>query len=318
VLGTRYGGGDEHTTFALPNLQGRVAVHPGGGVSLGDRRGVEAHSLTLAEMPNHTHLLSAHATSTSSTAAHHFWSSLPGAYSTSAEPDAAFGAQALASVGDGEPHTNLQPYLVANYCIAVTGTPPHPVPDNAADDGGDEGDVGAPATDGLIGEVRLFAGGSVPRGWAACDGQLLSTREHTPLYAILGTLYGGDGQSTFALPDLRGRVPLHEGHGHGLSPRALAESGGNARVMLTQSELPMHSHVARCAAGSTQGDPEGALWAGSGQNENAYAPATDNTLMSPRCVEFVGGNTAHDNMQPYLGLNYILALDGAFPERTRR
>ncbi|HTV19506.1 MAG TPA: tail fiber protein [Polyangiaceae bacterium] len=301
VLGTRYGG-DEHTTFALPNLQGRVALHPGGGVSLGARGGEETHSLTLAEMPNHTHLLSASKMATSNTAQHHFWGSLPGAYSSgNDEPDAAFGSSALAAVGDGEPHTNLQPYLVANYCIAITGAPPHP-----------EGDV-ARATDGLIGEVRLFAGEQAPRGWVTCDGQLLSTRDHTPLYAILGTIYGGDGQSTFALPDLRGRVPLHEGQGSGLTPRALAESGGAAQVMLAQSELPMHSHIARCATGSDQSDPEGALWSNSGQRENAFAPVTDNTLMSPRSVEFVGGNAAHDNMQPYLGLHYILALDGTFP-----
>lgn len=303
VLGTLYGG-DEHTTFALPNLQGRVAVHPGIGIGIGARRGEETHSLTLAELPNHTHLLSANATATTSTAQQHFWSSLPGAYSvTRDEPDASLGAQALASMGDGEPHTNLQPYLVGNYCIAVAGAPPDPVD-------------APPATDGMIGEVRLFAGGAVPRGWAACEGQLLSTGAQTQLYAILGTSYGGDGQTTFALPDLRGRVPLHEGHGPGLSPRALAQSGGDADVMLTQSELPMHSHAARYGTGSSQSTPDGALWSGSGHHEPAYAPSTDNTLMSPRCVEFVGGNAAHNNMQPYLGLHYIVALDGAFPARA--
>lgn len=300
VLGTLYGG-DEHTTFALPNLQGRVAVHAGHGIQLSQRGGEEAHRLTLAELPNHTHLLSANAAGSVGTAMHHFWGSLAGAYSTTPdEPDAALGALALAPAGDGEPHSNLQPYLVANYCIAALGTPPQP-------------DT-APQTDGLVGEVRLFAGGVTPRGWAPCDGQLLSTRDHTHLYAILGTLYGGDGQSTFALPDLRGRVPLHEGHGPGLSSHALGQSGGDADVMLTQSELPMHSHVARCAAGSSQSGPEEALWSGSSGAENAYAPSTDNTLMSPRCVEFVGGNAAHDNMQPYLGLSYIVALDGSFPE----
>jgi microcystin-dependent protein len=204
-------------------------------------------------------------------------------------------------MGDSEPHSNLQPYLVGNYCIAVAGTPPHPAGD------------ATPQTDSFLGEVRLFGGSVAPRSWAPCEGQLLSTRDHTHLYAILGTLYGGDGQGTFALPDLRGRVPLHRGQGPGLTPRALGEIGGDARVMLTQSELPMHSHVARCAAGSSQKSPEGALWSGSGRHENAYAPSTDNSLMSPRCVEFVGGNAAHDNMQPYLGLSYIVALEGSFP-----
>lgn len=306
VLGTLYGG-DEHATFALPNLQGRVAVHPGGSIQLSQRGGEEAHSLTLAELPNHTHLLSANAVATTGTAQQHFWGPLVGAYSTTPdEPDAALGAQALASVGDSEPHSNLQPYLVVNYCIAAVGTPPEPTADAER------------LTDGLIGEVRLFAGSVTPRGWAPCDGQLLSTRDHTHLYAILGTLYGGDGQSTFALPDLRGRAPLHEGHGQGLSARALGESGGDLDVMLTQSELPMHSHVARCAAGSGQSGPEDALWSDSGAAENAYAPTTDNTSMSPRCVEFVGGNAAHNNMQPYLGLSYIVALEGSFPEPAPR
>lgn len=302
VLGTLYGG-DEHTTFALPNLQGRVAVHPGLGIQLSQRGGEETHSLTLAELPNHTHLLSADAAASSSTAQHHFWSSLAGAYSTTPdEPDAALAAQALAPMGDGEAHSNLQPYLVGNYCIAVAGLSPRPAVDTPAQ------------TDALTGEVRLFAGSVTPRGWAPCDGQLLLTRDHTHLYAVLGTLYGGDGQSTFALPDLRGRVPLHEGHGPGMSPRALGESGGDADVMLTQSELPMHSHMPRCAAGSSQSGPEDALWSGSGRDQNAYSPSTDNTLMSPRCVEFVGGNAAHNNMQPYLGLSYIVALEGSFPE----
>jgi microcystin-dependent protein len=317
VLGTLYGG-DEHATFALPNLQGRVAVHAGRNVPLGDRRGEEAHALTLAEMPNHTHLFSANTTASTGTALHQFWGWLPGGYSTTAdEPDAALAGEALAPVGDGEPHSNLQPYLIGNYCIAVAGTPPHASdrgPSDRDSSGRDPNDEAAPTTDGFIGEVRLFAGSVTPRGWAACDGQLLSTRDHTRLYAILGTLYGGDGQSTFALPDLRERVPLHEGHGPGLSPRALGERGGDPQVMLTQSELPMHSHVARCAVGSSQYSPEGALWSGSGRHESAYAPITDNTLMSPRCIEFVGGNAAHDNMQPYLGLNYIVALEGQFPE----
>jgi microcystin-dependent protein len=119
VLGTLYGG-DEHATFALPNLQGRVAVHPGGSIQLSQRGGEEAHSLTLAELPNHTHLLSANAVATTGTAQQHFWGPLVGAYSTTPDqPDAALGAQALAPVGDSEPHSNLQPYLVANYCIAA-------------------------------------------------------------------------------------------------------------------------------------------------------------------------------------------------------
>jgi microcystin-dependent protein len=301
VLGTLYGG-DGHETFCLPDLQGRVALHSGGGVALGDAGGEETHELTVAEMPNHTHLLSANLSATTGTATNHFWSSAAGAYSTlTKEPDATLAPHALAAAGDGQPHPNLQPYLTLNQCIAVRGVLPSSV------SGG--------SSSGLIGEIRLFAGTVAPSGWAPCDGQLLSIQEHTHLFAIFGTTFGGDGQTWFALPDLRGRVPLGKGQGAGLTARTLGESGGDASVMLTQSELPMHSHAARCAVGAAKHGPDGATWSGTGRWENAYAPSTDSTLMSPRSVEFVGGNAAHDNMQPYLGLSYIIALEGTFPAR---
>jgi microcystin-dependent protein len=300
VLGTLFGG-DGHDTFALPDLRGRVAVHLGNGLALGEAGGEETHELTLAEMPNHNHLFSASQNATSGAAANHFWSTAPGAYSTSkSEPDATLDPHALAPVGDGQPHTNLQPYLTLMACIAADGL---------ARNG--SGSVASPP---FIGEVRLFAGSTAPDGWAPCEGQLLSTRDHTRLFAILGTTFGGDGQETFAVPDLRGRVPLGSGQGAGLSARTLGESGGDRDVMLTQSEMPMHSHAARCAVGAGKTSPDGAIWSGSGRWTNSYAPSTDNTLMSPRCVEFVGGNAPHNNMQPYLGLSYIIALEGSFPE----
>jgi microcystin-dependent protein len=300
VLGTLYGG-DGRGTFAVPDLRGRVAVHPGHGVSPAETGGEETHELTLAEMPNHNHLLSANQTATSGAAANHFWSAAAGAYSIrTSEPDATLSPHALAPVGDGQPHTNLQPYLTLNVCIATHGALPK--------------GCGSVASAAFLGEVRLFAGSATPSGWAPCDGQLLSTRDHTRLFAVLGTTFGGDGQNSFALPDLRGRVALGSGRGAGLSTRALAESAGDRDVMLTQCEMPMHSHAARCAVGAGKTSPDGATWSGSGRWENSYAASTDNTLMSPRCVEFVGGNAAHNNMQPYLGISYVIALEGTFPE----
>lgn len=303
VIGMLYGG-DGRTTFLLPNLQGRVGVHVAPDIALGDRGGEETHDLVTAEMPNHTHLLSAHAQATSNTPVDNFWSAAPGGYSHgTGTPEATLAPHALAPMGDGEPHPNMQPYLSLSHCIAWRGTPP------SAD---------APVDAGaMVGEVRMFAGNEPPRGWAPCDGQLLSIQDHTHLFLILGTTFGGDGQSCFALPDLRGRAPLHEGQGPGLTPHALGESGGDPRIMLTQSELPMHSHVARCGAASGQHAPEDGIWASTDNAENAYAPATDNTLMSPRSVEYVGGNAPHNNMQPYIGLSYIIALEGTLPQNPK-
>src|SRR3954464_2189508 len=131
----------------------------------------------------------------------------------------------------------------------------------------------------FIGQIMLFAGNFAPRGWAFCEGQLLSIAQNTALFSILGTTYGGNGQTTFALPDLRGRVPIHPGQGPGLSPYALGQVGGSESVTLTSKQITGHKHLAQClnAAGSSTG-PSGAVWAGSTTNDPIYqgqnAPST--------------------------------------------
>lgn len=156
-----------------------------------------------------------------------------------------------------------------------------------------------------IGQITLFAGNFAPRGWAFCEGQLLSIAQNTALFSILGTTYGGDGRVTFALPDLRGRVPLHPGQGPGLSSYSLGEAAGTETVTLTEAEMPTHSHsmvISTTQPGGTAKAIEGEL--------------TPNPIVAPNAVGNTGGSQPHPNMQPYLALNYIIALQGIFPSRN--
>ncbi len=178
--------------------------------------------------------------------------------------------------------------------------------------------------DEYIGIVKLFAGNFAPRGWAFCNGQLLSISQNTALFSILGTTYGGDGKTTFALPDLRGRCAIGTGQGPGLSNRHQGDLGGTESVTLTQAELPLHTHG--LAANSTNGavsNPSGALLAnaqvtvdrGNTVNGNSYLQGSPNTTMSPQAIQPAGGSQPHENMQPYLVMNYIICLQGVFPPR---
>jgi microcystin-dependent protein len=170
--------------------------------------------------------------------------------------------------------------------------------------------------DPFIGQIVLFAGNFAPRGWAFCDGQLLDISTHQSLFAIVGTTYGGDGRTTFALPDLRGRVPLHPGAGPGLTKRRAGEYGGQESVTLTVDELPSHGHT---AVGSHQeGDvpgPAEAVWARSNHGDRQYSFAPE-VRLHPEAIQPEGGGQAHDNMPPYLGIRFIIALEGIFPSRA--
>ena len=170
--------------------------------------------------------------------------------------------------------------------------------------------------DGFIGEIRLFAGNFAPQGWALCEGQLLAISQHTALFSILGTAYGGDGKSSFALPDLRGRVPLHPGQGAGLTARQLAEKGGAEAVTLTSAQMPSHTHAVAASSGTgTSASPASNVWAASSKQDQQYA-GTANTTMQQGALASAGGGQAHNNMPPYLGLNYIICLIGTFPTRA--
>lgn len=181
--------------------------------------------------------------------------------------------------------------------------------------------------EGTIGEILMFAGNFAPRSWAFCNGQLLPIAQNQALFSILGTTYGGDGRTTFALPDLRGRVPIHAGQGPGLSDRRLGQAGGSETNTVNAAQLPAHTHAATGTAAlpalSVEGDtatPTNAIPAKSGMGEPDYSTGAGDTTMAPATVEVTvqsaGGNQPVNNMQPFLGINYIICLQGIFPSRN--
>lgn len=165
----------------------------------------------------------------------------------------------------------------------------------------------------FLAEIRIFAGNFAPRGWAFCNGQILAIAQNTALFSLLGTTYGGNGQTTFALPDLRSRVPVHAGQGPGLSSVNLGEVSGTETVTLTVNEMPTHPHTANASNGASSASrPGGGVPASGG----AYAPSPDGAVMNPAMIGNTGGSQPHNNRQPYLGLNFIIALEGIFPSRN--
>lgn len=170
--------------------------------------------------------------------------------------------------------------------------------------------------DQYIGEIRIFAGNFAPRGWALCNGQLMPIAQNTALFSLLGTRYGGDGKTTFALPNLQGRAAMHWGNGPGLTERALGENGGTPGVTLLTSEMPAHSHVPMGAASANAVATTNSVWAGAGRGGgNLYTSAPPNTQMSVQALQPNGQGMPHNNMQPYQVLNFIIALEGYFPPR---
>lgn len=173
--------------------------------------------------------------------------------------------------------------------------------------------------DPFVAEIRIFPFNFAPKGWAWCNGQLLPLSQNTALFSLLGTTYGGNGKSNFALPDLEGRAPMHPGQGPGLSLHDLGETGGSETVTLLESEIPAHSHtvVAQVPPADTN-QPGGHVWArASVGNVNPYQPPAGAPLvsMSPSALTPAGGDQPHNNLQPYLTYNFNIALQGVFPPR---
>lgn len=171
--------------------------------------------------------------------------------------------------------------------------------------------------DPFVAEIRIFPFNFAPRGWAFCNGQILPISQNTALFSLLGTTYGGNGQSTFALPDMQGNAPMHPGQGPGLSLHDLGETGGSETVTLLQSEIPAHSHswTASNQDGNDQ-SPVNELFAGGVGGVSTYAAPSAIQGFNPSTLAPAGGDQPHNNMQPFLTLNFNIALQGVFPPRT--
>jgi microcystin-dependent protein len=171
-------------------------------------------------------------------------------------------------------------------------------------------------SDPFVAEIRMFGGNFAPTGWATCDGQLLPISQNTALFSLLGTTYGGDGKSTFALPDLQGSAPMQPGQGAGLGLYDLGQQGGSEFVTLLQSEIPLHGHAAfaKTSLGNSQ-TPADQTWAGS-NNAKQYVNTAPNLPMSPFALSPAGGSLPHNNMPLYLVVTFIIAMQGVFPPRS--
>lgn len=184
--------------------------------------------------------------------------------------------------------------------------------------------------DAYVGEIRMFGGNYAPEDWLPCDGRPVAISTYDVLYSLIGTTYGGDGRTTFALPDLRGRLPIGQGSGTGLTPRVLAQKGGNETVALTVSAMPAHTHAANAAnTAGIQPNPTGGVWAATVNTTtppatpvNQYiktseiVPPAKTGVMDPLAIGASGGNGSHDNMMPYLPLNFIICVNGFYPSQN--
>lgn len=172
-------------------------------------------------------------------------------------------------------------------------------------------------SDQYLGEIRMFGGNFAPYGWALCNGQLLSIAQNTALFSLIGTYYGGDGITTFQLPNLQSRVPIHQGQGLGLSPYVVGQSGGNENVTLTTQQMPQHNHMANVVSGPQATAPRPASgYPGNATSGSVYSTQTPDSTFNNNFVGFAGSSQPHTNIQPYLTITFIIALQGIYPSRN--
>ena len=298
-------GGDSQN-FKLPDLRGRAPLHVSSGLALGAAGGSETAQILTAGMPAHTHTpvaTDSSATTRSGQSTDSFAESQSRIYSTQATGQ--MSSFAVSTVGKGLAHENMQPSLAMTFIICASGSAP------TQQDGEFTGE-------GFIAEIKLFAGNFAPKNFAKCEGQILSLGQNTVLFSLLGTTYGGDGKSTFALPDLRGSVPIGAGTGNGLTQRFLGDTVGSSAVSLTPDQLPPHSHpLAAAPVPGTTNDPSGNVLAMPFNGGNLYAPSApqDPSLTPLAPSSPTGQGLPHNNMQPYLALTYLITLQGVYPVR---
>lgn len=170
-------------------------------------------------------------------------------------------------------------------------------------------------SDPFIGEIRLVGFNFAPAGWALCDGQLLSIAENDALFTLIGTTYGGDGENTFALPDFRSRIPIHQGTGSSGTTYTIGENAGTETVTLTVNQIPAHAHPAQAQSGAgNQAGPGGNIWASS--NLNQYNSSAADSDMNAQAITSTGGSQPHDNMMPFLTINFVISLFGIYPSQN--
>jgi microcystin-dependent protein len=167
----------------------------------------------------------------------------------------------------------------------------------------------------FLGEIKMFGGTFAPQGYMFCNGQLLPISQYDAVFALVGTTYGGDGQVTFGVPDLRGRAPVHQGTGPGLSTYQIGQTFGVENVTLNATQMPQHSHVVAASSATGSVGPAGAFWA-QATGTQPYSSAANNAAMNTASVASSGGNQPHNNMMPFLAISFIFAVEGIFPSRN--
>lgn len=302
LLGTTYGGNGT-STFALPDLRSRVAINDGQGTglssySLGDKGGAETVTLTVNQIPSHTHSVNVDLLpGTTSSPISALFAKYPGIPSYGTNASAAMSSSVVTSTGGGQSHTNIQPYLAVNYMIATQGIFPQT-----------SGSSSTP--DAYVGEIRLVAFSTIPAGWVDCNGQLLSVVTDSTLFKVIGTIYGGDGTTDFAVPDLRSRVPLCADSG---GSYALGDTGGEESHSLSISEMPRHTHSLEVSGSvATTSSPLGAVPARNAAADLMYGTSTGGTLGSA-FLSNTGGGQSHENRQPFLAVHFIICTSGVTP-----
>lgn len=168
----------------------------------------------------------------------------------------------------------------------------------------------------FVAEIRIFAGNFAPRGWAFCNGQLLPVSQNTALFSLIGTTYGGDGRTTTALPNLQGRAPMHPGRGPGLTDRRLGQRGGVESVTLSEAQMPNHTHTAQGSVRTGNQDDPANQYPAIGVGGTLWGSANNLQSMASQALPNTGGSQAHNNMQPFLTINFIIALVGLYPSRS--
>jgi microcystin-dependent protein len=321
LLGNVYGGNGT-TNFALPNLQGipvGAGQAPGGSnYQLGESGGEAGVTLAPQQLPSHNHAFNTEgdqANSATPAGNQPAWSwkqaandTVIGIYAEPPTPTTALASNAIATSGSGRPHNNLQPHVTLNFSIATAGVWPHGPP--------------PPPSPPFIGELAICAG-NPPAGWTLCEGQLMQIAQNQQLFSLLGATYGGDATRTFALPDLRGRVPLNFGENF-----AIGQRGGEEAHVMSEAEMPAHSHALMANATSQHVGPTAAPVTVLGMSlgkqlplntpftANLYSTAAANAQLAGALIGGAGGGQPHPNMMPSLALSFCIALQGAFPSRN--